>query len=1345
MNYLTYLLRRSVLNWQLLLTLTLGVVLAVALMASGPVIVDTVLDFSLRRSLITTDPQEAHLRLTTQDNLDLSRYAGLNDEIRNLFQSQLGDQLERTISSGETSWAYPWVGGEVQSRQRINFRFYGLGWGLLTQNASFISGGLPEDSRIENGVIEAVVTESLATQYALNTGDELPFSVQTSADGPNYTIQVAGIIKPVDSQDPIWFGAASPLRSHADARYVSQHNVLVGSNEFFEIASLVFPSSRQAYSWISLLDTGKITLRDLPEIEGQINELSFEAQAIGEGLDVDTGLPQLISRIVPESEGVRAPLYFLIAAVVLLALYYVMMVATLSTRQSRREFAVLRSRGASRNQILGLQLIEASVISTIGLISGPGLAVLLMRWLVQSGPLADVAQADWLLTVPQGAWLAAIVATTACLMSLFGPSTSAVQRSIVTHAATLSRSGKKPRWQRYYLDVILLIVGLILLWRLNLYGGIIEGSGASARVDWLLLLSPLALLLGAATITLRVFPLLLDLGSKIVSRGRGLSGALALWQAARDPVHVARLVLLLTLAMALGMLSTGLNSALDRNEQDRSNYAIGSDVRVVLPEDLHRAVGEGKVSSIGEVTATVPDVVSIVSALRTTGSLQMTVANAHPQFDLLAVPPEEFSQVTFLREDFASLPVEEMLTTLSPASETGSYGYKLPGQPSRIGAWLLLPFQGEAALSFSTQSASAEYLDISLLTKLRTSNGEAFSLYLRDISSGADQGGGWRYFEAELPALSPPNYPVELDSIWIKTRLSTYYESSILTQVGIDALSIYDTTTKQDVIFEDFETDSSEWGVGHPGSWISIEQGYSYSGESHLMLDYWASGVDSTEWVKLTVKEEDEPFPTEVRETDEQSPPADDFQVGLPPQAHRIGLWVSFPVIGRYQTGTESWRRVGHVEDLGIELVLQNSRGEELILPLEVAQTELPPVGSYSVTVWHRLEAEVPESSHQEALALSAIRVQVAQGAMIPKVLIDDLSAETDLGMVEVDSFTEDALPNWVLEQEGVVGHATSELYGHAGSTLAITFASMGKIGGLGWVVVKPQDFLPPVDEEELDTPPIADQGESPNLAVLPVLVSEAFLETTQTEIGDHVGAWIDSRPFQLEVVGLLEYFPTMIEAHDAGFVITNRNVLMQAVNQVEQESINANEYFISVQPGTATQVRSEIQDLFAYDVEILDAESLRKTIKSDPLALGLRSVTTLGYVLTSVLSLVGFGTYFYVSVRQRRKMYAVLRAFGMSSAQLYGTLLLEQLILVFSGLGLGTGLGLLLNALTLPGLPLSLGGQPPIPPFLAEIEWVEVGRIYLTLAVAFLVSLVLATISLSRARLHRIMRVDEE
>jgi hypothetical protein len=45
----------------------------------------------------------------------------------------------------------------------------------------------------------------------------------------------------------------------------------------------------------------------------------------------------------------------------------------------------------------------------------------------------------------------------------------------------------------------------------------------------------------------------------------------------------------------------------------------------------------------------------------------------------------------------------------------------------------------------------------------------------------------------------------------------------------------------------------------------------------------------------------------------------------------------------------------------------------------------------------------------------------------------------------------------------------------------------------------------------------------------------------------------------------------------------------------------------------------------------------------------------------------------------------------------------------------------------------------------LAETDWGAVGRIYLILAAAFLVSLGIATGFLWRIKLHRILRVDEE
>jgi predicted lysophospholipase L1 biosynthesis ABC-type transport system permease subunit len=91
------------------------------------------------------------------------------------------------------------------------------------------------------------------------------------------------------------------------------------------------------------------------------------------------------------------------------------------------------------------------------------------------------------------------------------------------------------------------------------------------------------------------------------------------------------------------------------------------------------------------------------------------------------------------------------------------------------------------------------------------------------------------------------------------------------------------------------------------------------------------------------------------------------------------------------------------------------------------------------------------------------------------------------------------------------------------------------------------------------------------------------------------------------------------------------------------------------------------------------------------------------------------------------------LRSIGLSPGQLYGTLVLEQVILILAGLAIGTLLGVVLNQITLPGLPITFGERPPTPPFQAQNDWGGVLRIYLILAGAFLISLGVATTLLWR------------
>ena len=142
---------------------------------------------------------------------------------------------------------------------------------------------------------------------------------------------------------------------------------------------------------------------------------------------------------------------------------------------------------------------------------------------------------------------------------------------------------------------------------------------------------------------------------------------------------------------------------------------------------------------------------------------------------------------------------------------------------------------------------------------------------------------------------------------------------------------------------------------------------------------------------------------------------------------------------------------------------------------------------------------------------------------------------------------------------------------------------------------------------------------------------------------------------------------------------------------------------------------------------------------------LGLRSVTLLAYILTTVLSLVGFATHFYMNARLRETQFGILRSLGLSRGQLYGWLLLEQIIMILAGLTLGTLLGMLLNQLILSGLPISFGDRLAIPPFMPLENWTAVIKLYLTLLTAFITTLGIATGVLWRSNIHRALRIGQE
>jgi ABC-type lipoprotein release transport system permease subunit len=1139
MTSLPFILRRARRHWQILLTLSLGAILATALLASGPLLADTVIEMGLHLTFQSSSVTETNLRLTTSTHVDQAGFQALDGEIRALLRPTLGEHLEGVAWSAQSAWMFPWLGGEIATDQRVSLRSYQG----LEDHVEYVAGGWPTEASGKPGVIRAVIGDAMARSLVLRVGDRLPLSLDQSSVEPDAWIEVAGIVRPKDPLDPYWFGKFSPLTSQSTERWSAQYNVMVPEDAFFPSVSALFPGNEVDLAWHALLRHDAFSAADIEPFQAQLAGLNAELDAFQPPVTLSTGVPTILARFQTQLESIRIPLYILIAEVMLLALYFVTMVAALFMRQVEREFAILRSRGASAWQIARIQWVEALVIGAVAFLSGPWLGAGLVKALSWAGPLADLEQTTWSLSPGQSAWLAAGVGTLACLASLLLPLRPALRRSIVTHQQMVARSARPPWWQRLYLDVFALLGGLVLLWRLRLYGEMITGGPGGAKLDWLLLLAPVVLLLGAATILLRVFPLILRAVASLAARGPGLEGALALWQASRDPAHVTRLVLLLALAIALGNLSLGLNTTLDQSEYDRATYLAGNDLRLV---------SERAVPLVDMQTA--PGVLRLSGVWRGQGTVDLGSTETNPSFEILAIEPDSFASVTTYRRDFADQKMGELLSHLAiPEGENPSL-LPLPGQPAKFGLWLWGMYQDKAELDSYQRwiDGDDDAERVGVVVKLQTAQGELFTASLqRPETSGPtalqtdsltvkmnigvrDVGlrvrikpdnKGWHYFEGSLPPLPSSSYPLSLHSLWFEnqaTRLGEPIPKGIV--LVADDLLVVDAETQETLLVEDFE------GPTRP-----------------LFLGIMA---DQSRYVGLFT--------------------------ALTSEMSRSGEWG--------QAMSMAFIRPGQT------------------YPLRLSQT-------------------------------------------------------------------------WTKEP-------------------------------------------------------------------LPALANPAFMETAALKVGDVVRAEVNSAEIDLRIAGVVRHFPTMYEQSEAGYLVTSRDLLLALLNDMSQQSTNPNEVLIETDGRTPLDSLSSLVPALSQSWQ---AESVRKALKANPLALGLRAVTFFGSALTILLSLVGFATHFYLSIRQQEMLYGVMRALGLSPRQLYRWIVVEQAVLILAGLALGTLLGMLLNQVTLPRLPVSLGDQQPIPPFVPRTDWLALGGLYLLLALTLLTMLGIVTALLRRARMDRILRIGQE
>ena len=789
-------------HWPLWLILFAGCLLSVTLLSLGPILSESIISIGLQSRLESNRDTGSHVRLSTRSEPLLADVESLDETVADGVAERFGAVIANVIANGHTTQYFPWIDGALATEERLAFRYYDPDG--IDEQVRFVAGAWPAaDAYSGDASLPVVLSQGAADHYDVALGDELFVSRRANDNEPTRSVVVHGIIEAIDPEAPYWFGRFSPLIPFSDGRYDAEYSFLLPRELLIDFAAAELPENDLSLSWFILItpDMSEVEARSLIDLIREWREITLQ----GGTLRVDTTLDATLQDYLAENVVVRPPLLLLLGLVVMIGVYFVLIVATLMLMAMRPEFAKLDSRGASLRQLFQLQLREALILVAVAFLLGPLLAWLLVRIIMSFGAIPAVLSSPPVVRLAAGAWLYAGVGSLIVLAGLMLPVPGGLRRSIANRARAQSRSV----WQRYHIDIFLLVIGIILVWRTGLFGSFIGAltGPQSARVDWLLLLTPMLLMVALTTVMSRLVPFMLRVGANWAGRLPGLPGAMAFWHAARNPIHVTRLLLLIAMATTLGIIASSLTTTLTRNEVDRAGFTVGAPHRVISSVPFP-ADGEGS------------------QVWRTEGVID--VANSRgDRFELLAIEPDTLNSFVQVRDDFADLPLEDVLATLQAdvlAAHNDPDYTTLQGQPTSL------------QLAMHIQSADVEELlpRFAFDIKLRTADDRFVLGHLTPQST--PEAPSWVTFAGNLPELAAEAYPLQLMSVWFRLGDAVWILPD--NSPVIDDLIAIDAAGAAQLV--------SGYEIGDRQPWVSLERSmflsrnveWSRTGKSGLMVGF---------------------------------------------------------------------------------------------------------------------------------------------------------------------------------------------------------------------------------------------------------------------------------------------------------------------------------------------------------------------------------------------------------------------------------------------------------------------------------------------------------------------------
>ena len=838
--------RRAVTGWRLEAVLFGGILLAVALMASGVIFSDLLSNASLRHALQEATPKETNVSMRSFSSQDESsttsgRRAAYQDRL-NFAQENVSSVLSPYMAEEalvlDTATFYfegrPGMDVNNDSRPRgsvVYMSSFGTDRVTLTQGSWPSADNAAESADVP---MEVVVDGLGLDLLGMAVGDVVSiFPAASYTDPPRLPVRISGVFERVNPDDKFWYGVDDDFSLKNDRWTI----VPMFTSEEAVINRVIgqYPTLYTDVTWFYYLARENLRANDVRDLRTTLlrveNGIKFELKNSSSSIRLDTLLSDFDEQLILA----RVPLFLVVFLITGILLYYLALVAGLIVRSRSSEIAMLKSRGATTTQIGIIGLGEGLLLGIPAVIIGPFLAMLVVKVLGNvffglGGGADEISGVP--VVVSQGAMILGLIGGGLAVLVFTLATVAAARHGIIEAKQSGARPPTASFLHRYYLDVVALGLILLIWFQARSRGAFLIQSPDSTelKLDFVGLLIPALLLLAVGLVVMRVFPWFALLLSRLAGPVAPSWLVHSLRHVARDPIVPGILIVLLTMSTALGVIGSAFSSTLERSQKERALYSAGADLRV-------RHIGVSSVKPGGRFAEYVAENSAVVSAadvFRTNG--QITSTGFSDPAVILAVDSAKIADVAWFRDDLADGKSMSDLAELLGDGPEAPQGLELPDDVIGLSAWVQPTGLDGGA---------------NLWARLRDANGVYFDTWV-----GTLENQGWNKIQSDLsPVIAAGRRlvndtrrgtlvrPFTLQAFQVTNRLGGF-GSNGLGAIFLGKLEA--VTTSGPVLLADFES-SDGWSVvedfSRPGLYALETSGSAGGGQFPVSTRFsWASG-----------------------------------------------------------------------------------------------------------------------------------------------------------------------------------------------------------------------------------------------------------------------------------------------------------------------------------------------------------------------------------------------------------------------------------------------------------------------------------------------------------------------